>query len=204
MDGITTCVTPPRPPRLPPTYEELGPRLTAFARRKGVPFEFHILPQPLESLQASDFGLREEGAQGVNCVLRLHYLADETVAGPTNHLQHHHHEQSRSSSTPGDFASKFIITIPSRQVEAEAEAGLEPCHLHTVRRGLQNHLPGSRVPSNIPIMASSGSPSTLWPHPRHLSVMRLEQEQEVDKNIENIVTYEGVHRIERLESKTQW
>lgn len=78
VDGIThvrltvSSVTPPRPPRLPPTYEELGSRLTAFARRKGVPFEFHILPQPLESLQASDFGLREEGAQSVNCVLRPH------------------------------------------------------------------------------------------------------------------------------------
>lgn len=34
--------------------------------------------------------------------------------------------------------------------------------------------------------------------------MCLEQEQEVGKNIENIVTYEAVHRIERLESKSQW
>lgn len=34
--------------------------------------------------------------------------------------------------------------------------------------------------------------------------LELEQEQEVDKKIENIVTFEGVHRIERLEYKSQW
>ena len=149
--------------------------------------------------------MREEGALDANCVLRLHYLEDETAAGPINHSEHHHHEQSRRSSTPGsyrgDFASKFIISIPSGQVSS-SDAVLEPCHLDTVRRGLKNHLPGSRVPSYIH-MAASGYSSTFWRYPRHLSVMRLEQEQEVDKNIENIVLYEGVHRIGRLESKSQ-
>lgn len=206
-----SSATPPRPPRLQPTYEELGHRLTAFARRKGVPFEFHILPQALESLQASDFGLREGEALGVNCALRLHYLADETAAGPTNHSEthhhHHHHEQSRRSSTSGSYRGDFAANSSSacpRDKFLQLMLSLNPAILtlyeedcSTTSPDLVRRLKHSYGYEWIPF-------DILATYPCHLSAMRLEQEQEVGKKIENIVTCEGVHRIERLESKSQW
>ena len=72
----------PTAPRLQTSYEEVGLRLANYARLKNVPFQFQILPQPLSLLTGAHFNLRDGEALGVNLSLRLHYLADETIATP--------------------------------------------------------------------------------------------------------------------------
>ena len=136
-------------------------------------------------------------------------LADETEAGPTNHLEHHHHEQSRSSSTPGsyrgDFARKFYH---QHTLETSFFSWCCPWTLPSWHCTKRTTKPPRRI--SCPLKHSSYGfewipfDALATSLPCHLSVMCLEQEQEVGKNIENIVTYEAVHRIERLESKSQW
>ena len=76
----STAAQLPTLPKLKATYEYLGSRLINFAASRGVHLQFHVLSQPLEDLEASDLGLREGECLGVNCALRLHYVADESSA----------------------------------------------------------------------------------------------------------------------------
>jgi hypothetical protein len=76
----STAAQLPTPPKLKATYEYLGSRLIHFASSRGVPLKFRVLSQPLEDLEAGDLDLREGECLGVNCALRLHYVADESSA----------------------------------------------------------------------------------------------------------------------------
>lgn len=100
----STAAQLPTPPKLKATYEYLGSRLIHFASSRGVPLKFRVLSQPLEDLQAGDLDLREGECLGVNCALRLHYVADESSAqfpGPSG--------AAASSSFQGTGGPRSIV-----------------------------------------------------------------------------------------------
>lgn len=178
-----SSATPPRPPGLHSSYEELGSRLTAFAYSKSVPFEFHILTQPLETLCVSDIGLRDGEALGVNCAFRLHYLADESAAGP---------EFAVNSCCPRDRFLQLIHSLNPVIVTLYEE----DCDTTSLDLSWRLKLSFNYEWMPFDILAT---------YPEYVSTHhRLEQEREVGQKIENIVACEGLCRIERLESKQQW
>lgn len=70
--------------------EETGRRLTDYARRFNVPFEYHAIACKWESLRPEDFSIQQDEVLAVNCMYRLHNLADETVSAdnPRDQLLH--------------------------------------------------------------------------------------------------------------------
>lgn len=177
-----SSATPPRPLGLHSSYEELGSRLTAFANSKKVPFEFHILTQPLETLCVSDIGLRDGEALGVNCAFRLHYLADESAGS----------EFAANSCCPRDRFLQLIHSLNPAIVTLYEE----DCDTTSLDLSCRLKLSFNYEWMPFDILAT---------YPEHMSKHhRLEQEREVGQKIENIVACEGLSRIERLESKQQW
>lgn len=183
---VSTC-TPPTPPRLHPSYEEVGHRLALWAREKGVPFEFHILVQPLESLCISDIDIRDGESLAVNCSLRLHYLADESLG-----LGFRSCGALPSASGPelcrrDKFLHLVACLNPAVVTVYEEDCNAVATNLVTRVKESYNH---EWIPFDYL--------ATYANHGRH------EHERDLGLKIENLVACEGVHRIERLESRTQW
>ncbi|KAG0566949.1 hypothetical protein KC19_7G099200 [Ceratodon purpureus] len=59
---------------------ETGRRLAEFAKRWGVPFEYHALAGEWESFTAKDFNLRDDEVLAVTSV-KVHHISDESVVG---------------------------------------------------------------------------------------------------------------------------
>ncbi|KAG0463767.1 hypothetical protein HPP92_019836 [Vanilla planifolia] len=59
--------------------EETGQRLSEYAKRFGVPFEYQALASKLDEVKPEDLHLDEEETLVVNCVFRLSSLGDETM-----------------------------------------------------------------------------------------------------------------------------
>lgn len=176
----------PIAPRLQTTYEEVGHRLSKYARLKNVPFEFNVLSPPLETLlSASDFDLREGEALGVNFSIRLHYLADETAGVvPLG-------SSTSQPLCPRDTLLHLIRTLNPAIVtlyEEDCDATATD-----VAKRVENSYAFEWMPFDFI--------ATFWPagHPD-----RLEFEKNVARKIDNIVAREGEQRMERLESKRQW
>ncbi|KAH0460948.1 hypothetical protein IEQ34_008523 [Dendrobium chrysotoxum] len=60
--------------------EETGRRLSEYARRFDIPFQYHPIACKWEALQLEDFGIEEDEVLVVNCMNRLQNLADESVS----------------------------------------------------------------------------------------------------------------------------
>ncbi|KAL0922401.1 hypothetical protein M5K25_006384 [Dendrobium thyrsiflorum] len=60
--------------------EETGRRLTDYARQFKVPFEYHAIACNWENLQPEDLSIEPDEVLAVNCMYRLRNLADETVS----------------------------------------------------------------------------------------------------------------------------
>nr|QDL88570.1 scarecrow-like protein 14-like isoform X5 [Cymbidium sinense] len=59
--------------------EETGRRLAEFAKRFGVPFEYHAVAAKFDEVKVEDLHIEEEEMLVVNCLFRLHGPADESV-----------------------------------------------------------------------------------------------------------------------------
>lgn len=164
----------PTPPRLHPAYEEVGHRLTLWAREKGVPFEFHILSTPLESLHINDLHLRDGESLAVNCNLRLHYLTDESAS-------------SAEVCARDKFLQLISALNPVLVTIYEEDCDVASNDLVSRVTEAYNH---EWIPFDY--LATYGSHG------------RREHERGIGQRVENIVACEGGERIERLESKSQW
>lgn len=174
----------PIAPRLETTYEEVGHRLSKYARLKNVPFEFHVLELAL--LSSQDLDLRDGEALGVNFSVRLHYLADESsseVVGSS--------AQQPQPLCPRDNLLHLIRTLNPAIVtlyEEDCDATST-----SVAKRVENSYAYEWMPFDFI--------ATFWPSGNR---ERHEYERNVGRKIEDIVACEGKHRIERLESKRQW
>ncbi|XP_020571227.1 scarecrow-like protein 9 [Phalaenopsis equestris] len=59
--------------------EETGRRLTDYAERFGVPFEYHGIAAKFDEINVEELSIDEEEMLVANCLFRLHSPADETV-----------------------------------------------------------------------------------------------------------------------------
>lgn len=181
-----SSATLPTAPRLQTSYHEVGLRLAKYARLKNVPFQFHILPQPLSLLDPSHFNLCDGEALGVNFSLRLHYLPDESITPPQVEVG-----GGGQVPCPRDQLLHLVRAL-SPTIVTLYEEDCDATSTDVVERVEQ-------------LYAYEWMPfdflATFWP-PGHIE--RQEYETNVGRKIENIVACEGVHRLERLESKRQW
>ncbi|KAH6756417.1 hypothetical protein C2S53_002509 [Perilla frutescens var. hirtella] len=191
-------------PRVPPllnvSIEEVGIRLVNFAKYRDVPFEFNVIEMGvaeeeesdssssatlrydllLSQLNASALKVRAQEALVVNCQNWLRYLPDED-------------SPSSSGSSPDhmSYRDSFLEMIRS----------LSPCVVTVVDEdcdlGSSSGL-ASRITSCFNYMwIPFDALETFLPKN---SPQRIEFEADIGHKIENIIGFEGLQRIERLES----
>lgn len=184
-----SCARPPVPPLLNMSYEELGTRLSNFARSRNVPFEFRAIPPDpseeflvLDQLEPSILDIREGEALVINCQFRLHYIPDETA------------DQQSSCSSSSCQRDEFLRIIrsfePTIMTLVDEDSNLTSTSLVSRLKSAFNYL-------WIPFDALN----TFLPRD---SKQRQQYESDVGYKIENIIAFEGHQRIERLESKAKW
>ncbi|EOX99208.1 hypothetical protein QUC31_014750 [Theobroma cacao] len=187
---------PPVPPMLNVSTEEVGHRLANFAKFRDVPFEFHVIDDPsfpssgeilskessafqfeslLSHLTPSALDLREDEALVINCQNWLRYLSDERI-GNTAH----------DSSLRDVFLDIIKGLNPRIIVVVDEDSDLSAPSLTSRITTCFNYL-------WIPFDALE----TFLPKD---SSQRLEYESDIGQKIENIISFEGFQRIERLES----
>ncbi|XP_024397580.1 scarecrow-like protein 32 isoform X2 [Physcomitrium patens] len=179
----------PFPPRLQTTYEEVGQRLSKYARLRNIPFDFDVLSQPLANLSSSDLRLREEEVLGVNLSLRIHHLSEESTdeSSPRESQQY----GAPQSLCPGD-KFLYLIRCLNPTVVTLYEEDCDTSSSCFVKRVEQSYA-YEWMPFDFL--------ATIWPSENS---ERQEHEKNVGKKIENIVACEGLNRLNRLESKKQW
>lgn len=173
---------PPVPPLLNASIEEVGLRLANFAKFRDVPFEFNVVETDITQalINPSKLELRNDEALVVNCQNWLRYLPDD--------------EQSGSSCDRISCRDSFLDMIKE----------LSPCLVTVVDEdcdlggssGLASRITACFNYMWIPFDALE----TFLPKN---SPQRIEYEADIGHKIENVVGFEGVQRIERLESSTK-
>uniref|UniRef100_A0A2P2IUA4 Scarecrow-like protein 32 n=1 Tax=Rhizophora mucronata TaxID=61149 RepID=A0A2P2IUA4_RHIMU len=183
---------PPVPPLLNVSSEEVGIRLANFAKLRHVPFEFTVVGHPSGEIigkdHAADFNfdsllshlapsmqnIRDDEALVINCQNWLRYVSDEQKGGIQD----------------SSLRDAFLKTIE----------GLNPCIVVVVDEDCDLSAPSltSRITTCfnylwIPFDALE----TFLPKD---SFHRIEFESDIGHKIENIISFEGFQRIERLES----
>ncbi|XVF01841.1 hypothetical protein REPUB_Repub04eG0123800 [Reevesia pubescens] len=196
---VPSC-RPPVPPLLNVSTEEVGHRLANFAKFRDVPFEFHVIDDPclsssgeflskeysssfqfetlLSHLTPSELDLREDEALVINCQNWLRYLSDERK-GNTAH----------DSSLRDAFLNIIRSLNPRIIVVVDEDSDLSASSLTSRITTCFNYL-------WIPFDALE----TFLPKD---SSQRLDYESDIGHKIENIISFEGFQRIERLESGTK-
>ncbi|KAI3447335.1 hypothetical protein Pfo_004000 [Paulownia fortunei] len=178
------------PPLLNVSIEEVGQRLTNFAKYRDVPFEFNVvevgIPQEsssdfhydllLRQLNPSTLKLSGDEALVVNCQNWLRYLPDE---------------QTGISCDQISCRDSFLDMIRK----------LSPCVVTVVDEdcdlGASSRL-ASRINTCFNYMwIPFDALETFLPKN---SAQRIEYEADIGHKIENIIGFEGLQRIERLES----
>ncbi|XWS54291.1 hypothetical protein CRYUN_Cryun10bG0077700 [Craigia yunnanensis] len=194
---VPSC-RPPVPPLLNVSTEEVGHRLANFAKFRDVPFEFHVIDDPclsssgeilskessvfqfeslLSHLTPSDLDLREDEALVINCQNWLRYFSDERKGS----IAH-------NSSLRDAFLDIIKGLNPRITVVVDEDSDLSASGLTSRITTCFNYL-------WIPFDALE----TFLPKD---SSQRLEYESDIGHKIENIISFEGFQRIERLESST--
>ncbi|KAK4391990.1 Scarecrow-like protein 32 [Sesamum angolense] len=194
--SVTELAGPKVPPLLNASIEEIGHRLANFAKYRDVPFEFNIvevgIPQEsssdilhydllLRQLNPSQLNLRVDEALVVNCQNWLRYLPDEQMGSSTS---------SNLISCRDSFLdmvknlSPRIVTVVDEDCDLGATTGL-----------------ASRITSCFNYMwIPFDALETFLPKN---SPQRIEYEADIGHKIENIIGFEGIQRMERLESFTK-
>jgi len=193
---VPSC-RPPVPPFLNVSCEEVGLRLSNFAKFRDVPFEFIVIDDPsclasteimpkesshdfhfeslLNHLTPSVLNLRDDEALVINCQNWLRYLSNI--------------EQPGSSVQYSSLRDAFLRTVKA----------FNPCIVLVVDEDSDLSAPSlsSRITTCfnylwIPFDALE----TFLPKD---SSQRIEYESDIGHKIENIISFEGLQRIERLE-----
>jgi hypothetical protein len=193
---VPSC-RPPVPPFLNVSCEEVGLRLSNFAKFRDVPFEFNVIDDPsylasteimpkesshdfhfeslLNHLTPSVLNLRDDEALVINCQNWLRYLSNI--------------EQQGSSVQYSSLRDAFLRTVKA----------FNPCIVIVVDEDSDLSAPSlsSRITTCfnylwIPFDALE----TFLPKD---SSQRIEYESDIGHKIENIISFEGLQRIERLE-----
>ncbi|KAK6126611.1 hypothetical protein DH2020_039657 [Rehmannia glutinosa] len=175
------------PPLLNASIEEIGQRLSNFAKFKDVPFEFNIIEVDVPRESPSNHLQYDILLTQVNdCTLRLR--ADEAlVVNCQNWLRYLPDEQMGSLSCRDSFLDSIkklnpcVVTIVDEDCDLGASSGL-----------------ASRITTCfnymwIPFDALETFLSKNSPK-------RIEYESDIGHKIENVIGFEGFQRIERLES----
>ncbi|KAK4478836.1 hypothetical protein RD792_014337 [Penstemon davidsonii] len=180
------------PPLVNVSIEEIGLRLSSFAKIKDVPFEFNVIevglstiPQECEfnydlllrQLNPSTLKLRDDEALVVNCQNWLRYLPDEHF--DSSYLQNNSCRDSFLDMIKS--LNPCVVTVVDEDCDLGASNGLGP-RISTCFNYLW-----------IPFDALE----TFMPKN---STQRIEFEADVGHKIENVIGFEGIQRIERLES----
>ncbi|KAJ6866259.1 scarecrow-like protein 32 [Populus alba x Populus x berolinensis] len=193
---VPSC-RPPVPPFLNVSCEEVGLRLSNFAKFRDVPFEFNVIDDPsylasteimpkesshdfhfeslLNHLTPSVLNLRDDEALVINCQNWLRYLSNI--------------EQKGRSVQDSSLRDAFLRTVKA----------FNPCIVIVVDEDSDLSAPSlsSRITTCfnylwIPFDALE----TFLPKD---SSQRIEYESDIGHKIENIISFEGLQRIERLE-----
>ncbi|KAJ6420694.1 hypothetical protein OIU84_028115 [Salix udensis] len=196
---VPSC-RPPVPPFLNVSCEEVGLRLSNFAKFKDVPFEFNVIdddpscfPSPetipqesshefhfeslLNHLTPSMLNLRDDEALVINCQNWLRYLSNTDQKG--NVVQD-------SSSLRDAFLRTVKFLNPCILVVVDEDSDLSAPSLSSRITTCFNYL---WIPFD--------SLETFLPKD---SRQRVEYESDIGQKIENIISFEGLQRIERLET----
>ncbi|KAI5065476.1 hypothetical protein GOP47_0020171 [Adiantum capillus-veneris] len=182
------------PPLLNMSFEEVGMKLTAFAKSKKVPFQFNVLPQKISELTPSCIEVQEGEMLVINCQMRARYISDEPSTGdlkPAGRVGGGAGVAgSGSSSTRVQFMRWIRAVRPDLVtfVDEDADMGSKDAVIRL--KAAFNYL-------WIPYDAMD----TFLPRE---SKQRMQYEGDIGSKIENIVACEGEERVERLESKERW
>ncbi|XAR68071.1 hypothetical protein NMG60_11003071 [Bertholletia excelsa] len=160
------------PPVLNVSIEEVGIRLANFAKFMDVPFEFNIL---ISQLDPSMLGLSENEILVINCQNWLRYLPDEP-----------REDASDANSWRDAFLEIIKGLNPHIVIVVDEDSDLGASNLSSRISTCFNYL-------WIPFDALE----TFLPKD---SAQRIEYEADMGHKIENIIGFEGIQRIERLES----
>ncbi|KAJ1382492.1 hypothetical protein SESBI_44218 [Sesbania bispinosa] len=188
---------PPVPPLVNISIHEVGLRLGNFAKFRDVPFEFNVIGNTtqltsselsnetttfhfeslLSLLNPTMLNLREDEALVINCQNWLRYLSDERKGSHQN------------LSLRDAFLSLVKGLNPQIVLLVDEDCDLSASSLTSRITSCFNHL-------WIPFDALD----TFLPKD---SCQRTEFESDIGQKIENIISFEGHQRIERLESGMQ-
>ncbi|XP_072992292.1 scarecrow-like protein 32 [Typha latifolia] len=180
------------PPILDMSYEELGSRLVNFARSRNVAMEFRPIPSnPSDAFDSLIEQLRiqrlisEGEALVVNCHMMLHYIPDETAASASN---------IGISQEVLSLRSLFIKALrslePTLVTVVDEDADFTAYDVVERLRSAFNYL---WIPFDaVDTFLAKGSEQRRW------------YEAGICWKIENVIAYEGLQRVERLESKERW
>lgn len=190
---------PPVPPLLNVSNEEVCQRLTNFAKFKDVPFEINVIEVPqispmdasiqqlgssnhydllLSQLNPSTLKLRDDEALVINCQNWLRYMPDE-LTGSTLH----------GTSCRDAFLDTIKDLSPCIVMVVDEDCDLGTSSLASRITTCFNYL-------WIPFDAFE----TFLPKN---SPQRTEYEADIGHKIENIIGFEDIQRIERMESGTK-
>ncbi|WJX73907.1 hypothetical protein P8452_57632 [Trifolium repens] len=184
------------PPLVNISIHEVGQRLGNFAKFKDVPFEFNVIgdnvsltSEELSNIESTSFhfesmlsllnpnmlNLREDEALVVNCQNWLRYLSND--------------RKGQNISVRDAFINLVKGLNPQIVLLVDEDCDLSSSSLTSRITASFNHL-------WIPFDALD----TFLPKD---SCQRIEFESDIGQKIENIISYEGNQRIERLESGMQ-
>uniref|UniRef100_A0A2N9FI91 Uncharacterized protein n=1 Tax=Fagus sylvatica TaxID=28930 RepID=A0A2N9FI91_FAGSY len=191
------------PPILDFSYDELGSKLVNFARSRNILMEFRVIPSSykdgfanlIEQLRVQNFVYGESNeALVINCHMMLHYIPDETlVAIPTSNSSLYYGFECSPSPT-SSLRTMFLKAVrsldPTIVVLVDEDADLTSNNLVCRLRSAFNYLwiPYDTMDSFLP----RGSKQRQW------------YEADICWKIENVIAYEGLQRVERLENKSMW
>ncbi|XP_010547546.1 PREDICTED: scarecrow-like protein 32 [Tarenaya hassleriana] len=178
--------SPPLPPLLGVSYEDLGSKLVNFATTRNIVMEFRIIPSTysdgfsslIEHLRIQPFTFNE--ALVINCHMMLHYVPDETLT-PTS---------SPEKSLRGVFLKELRALNPTIVTLIDEDADLTSNNLVCRLRSAFNYL---WIPyDTMDTFLTRGSKQREW------------YEADISWKIENVVANEGSARVERAEPKSRW
>ncbi|XP_031279093.1 scarecrow-like protein 32 [Pistacia vera] len=188
------------PPKLDLSYDELGLKLSNFARSRNIVMEFRVIRSSyadgfsslIEHIRMQHFVYAESGeALVINCHMMLHYIPDETLSPiPNTNSNPYFVESSSSPSVRTMFLRALRSLDPTIVILVDEDADFTSNNLVCRLRSAFNYLwiPYDTVDTFLP----RGSKQRQW------------YEADICWKIENVVAHEGLQRVERLELKSHW
>ncbi|KAL3813675.1 hypothetical protein ACJIZ3_014943 [Penstemon smallii] len=176
------------PPMLDLSYGELGTKLVNFARSRNVAMEFKVIPSSsssgfaslIEQLKMQHFVRTQNDNEAlvINCHMMLHCVPELEIPN------------TDSSSLRTMFLKELRCLDPTIVVLVDEDADFTSNNLVNRLRSAYNYLwiPFDMVDTFLP----RGSKQRQW------------YEADICWKIENVISHEGIQRMERLETKSKW